>query len=236
MISLGRLAVGGWVRGSNGKSLSMKMMDRDRETLRWVNGHGCVIVKQVAKEREVGYRNGARRVAALCKAGMIARIDLQISKLKPLVCTPLGCKMAGDSLAPLGGIRLGTLKHDLLVVDVARTLTHEYGGTFEPARRVARRLNELGLDHQPDGIWHRPGGRKPVFIELELSLKSPERLKQIIDEYGANLSISSVLYLVRDAAIARIVEKFAASYSHIRVKVMPSQQSLGEPFARGVLG
>jgi hypothetical protein len=156
-------------------------MDRDRETLRWVNGHGCVIVKQLAKERQVGYRNGARRVAALCKSGLLSRVDLSISKLRPLVCTQLGCKTAGDSLAPLGGIRIGTLEHDLRVVDVARMLTRQYGGTFEPSRRVAQRMETLGLDHLPDGIWHRPNGRNPAFVELELSLKSPGRLQQIID-------------------------------------------------------
>jgi len=110
------------------------------------------------------------------------------------------------------------------------------GRPFEPARRVAQRLDVLGLGHQPDGIWHRPSGRRPVFIELELSLKSPERLQQIIDGYGANLSISSVLYLVDDAAVARAVEKFAAGYPHIQVKMMPPQQGFGEPVVPGVLG
>lgn len=135
----------------------MKLMDRDRETLRWVNGHGCVLTMQLAKERQVGYRNGARRVAALCKAGLLARVDLSISKLRPLVCTPLGCKAAGDSLAPLGGIRIGTLEHDLRVVDVARMLTRKYGGT---THRLVRCLTHKER-HSPDAQFSTLRRRAP---------------------------------------------------------------------------
>lgn len=191
------------------KKVSLKLMDRDRKTLRWANGFGCVTVEQVAKQNEVGYRNAARRVAAMCEAKFLTRIELAISKRLPLVCTRLGCAVARDSLPPLSGVRIGTLEHDLRVVDVARALTKRLGGTFEPARRVGLRREELGLEHLPDGILHRPNCA-PVFIELELSLKSPQRLQKIIDGYGTNLSIKAVWYLVEDAAIGRAIQKAAA--------------------------
>lgn len=200
----------------------MRITEKVKKTIRYVNGFGCVVVEQVAKANDVGYRNGARHVQAMCGAGLLKRAKLSISTLSPIICTPLGCKIAGDSLRPLRGIRVGELQHDLRLVDVARGLVRELGGEFEPARRVHQRLAELGLDHTPDGILHRPN-MPPTLVELELSLKSPARLKKIITGYGTNLLIESVLYLVEDPAIGRAVKEAARDYPHIKIASIVSK-------------
>lgn len=189
-----------------------------------MNGHGCVLVQQVAKQEGVGYRYGARIVQAMCSAGFLERVDIEIVSLSPLVCTALGCKVSGDILQPLSGVRTGTLRHDLRVVDVERALLREDGGTFEPARRVALRRAELGIDHIPDGIWHRLG-HPPTFVELELSLKSPTRLKKIIAGYARNLNIQSVLYLVEDAKIGRVLQAATRDHEHIKIALVTPQNA-----------
>ena len=177
----------------------MKVTNRLKNRLKFINGFGCVLTEQIAKEDGVGYRYAAKQVEAMEEAGFVERKKLKISQWNPLVCTRIGCKVAGDDLRPLSGIRVGTLEHDLRVVDIGRSLKTRFGGTFEPARRVGLRREDWGLEHLPDGILHRPG-HDPVFVELELSLKSPARLKKIIEGYGVNLLVKEVWYLVEDRA------------------------------------
>jgi hypothetical protein len=201
---------------SNRKDKNMKVTDRVKTRLKFINSCGCVLTEQIAKEDDIGYRYAAKLVETMVEARLIKRMKLPGSQWSPLVCTPSGCKAAGDDLAPLSGIRVGTLEHDLRVVDIGRALKKRFKGTFESARRVGLRRDELALEHLPDGILHRPD-HDPVYIEWEKSLKSPARLKKIIEGYAANLLIKEVWYMVEDRAIGRAVAKAAAAYPFIKV-------------------
>ena len=205
----------------------MKITNRLKNRLKFINGFGCVLTEQIAREDDVSYRYAAKQVEAMVEAGLIKRMKLKILQWSPLVCTRSGCEVAGDNLAPLSGIRVGTLQHDLRLVDIGRGFKR-LGGTFEPARRVGLRRDELALEHLPDGILHRPD-HDPVYIEWETSLKSPARLKKIIEGYAVNLLVKEVWYLVEDRAIGRAVAKAAAAYPFIKVVgVTPMKASNSE--------
>jgi hypothetical protein len=171
---------------------------------------------QVAKRIETGYRTAARRVQLLCEAGFLRRIDVPIVRWDIFTCTKKACILTGDPLPAKTGINIGTLTHDLRVVDLERALVKSIGEVFEPARRVALRKAELGIDHLPDGILHRSDGTT-VFIEVELSIKAEERLQKIIAGYAANLSIEEVWYIVENDEIARAVRKHTRDFPHIKI-------------------
>lgn len=196
----------------------LKIQERDTELLTAVNGFGAITLQQFRRLMgpRVGYRSAAKRAQMLREAGFLRRIDVPIFRFDVLASTKKACVLTNDSLPPKTGVNIGTLRHDLRVVDLARALVKSTGGTFEPVRRIAQRKAQLGLNHLPDGILHRPNG-SPVFIEVELSMKAEHRLQKIIAGYAANFSAEEVWYLIEDDEIVRAVHKHAREYPHIKV-------------------
>lgn len=196
--------------------MAMRMTSRDQDLVKWNNGAGFVSVKQVSEWMGVEFSTGARRVRALCEAGLLERREFPASTATVLIPTADGCALAGDNLAPIKGVRVATSRHDLLLVDCAMALEKRFGFRFEPERRLrARSFGAAG--HTPDGLLHRPGGR-PVAVELELSQKSPARVTAIMDAYAATLDIEEVWYVVIDDIVERYLRRLASGHEHVKVR------------------
>ncbi|WP_439498503.1 hypothetical protein [Bosea sp. (in: a-proteobacteria)] len=196
--------------------MAMRMTSRDQDLVKWNNGSGFVSVKQVSEWMGVEFSTGARRVRALCEAGLLERREFPASTATVLIPTADGCALAGDNLPPLKGVRVATSRHDLLLVDCAMALEKRFDFRFEPERRLrARGFGATG--HTPDGLLHRPSGR-PVAVELELSQKSPARVTAIMDAYAATLDIEEVWYVVIDDVIDRYLRRLASGHEHIKVR------------------
>lgn len=142
----------------------------------------------------------------MIEADLLARIDLALFNVKPIVATQLGCTLANDDLAPLAGIRVATWEHDRSLVELAHILEQKLSGRFEPSRRIRHRLPHL--KHLPDGYIWIPGKDRPVALEHELTAKSPARIGKIIDGYRADLSIRGVLYVAGSPSICRLIQRF----------------------------
>ena len=196
----------------------MRLTDRDRDLLRWCNSHGCVEVEHIRERWEVSFSAAARRVRDLVAADLLKRIPVSTAGKIPLVVTKTGCALIGDELPGLTGIRLATYRHDSLLVELAKSLERKTGGHFETERRLHHRMDAVRkkISHLPDGLLHRPG-KDPLAVELELSQKSPARLKKIISDYRADMSIGGVAYFCIDDAVTRHVLRCAGSASHIKV-------------------
>lgn len=191
----------------------MDMTERDLETFRWLNGYGAATSLQVANKWGVSFTTAARRIRLQLAAGLIEKKSIAGVSYNPLVCTAAGCKSANDELPPLQGVRSGTIYHDLKVVDWAGALTKKFGGSFEPARRIQhRRLAHEQFEHCPDGFLHLPG-RNPIAFELELSAKSPARLKKIFEYYARQMDIEKVLYLTANDGVFRLLKRIAHDVS-----------------------
>jgi hypothetical protein len=187
----------------------MQVTDRDKALLRWLNGFGAAITTQVAQYMGVDPSIAARRLRVLIEAGLLEKRVIQGVSYRVLICTAAGCRESNDDLPPLQGIRRGVIYHDLKVIDVARRLIKKFGGNFEPARRILHRREAIKkADHCPDGLFYLPIG-KTVAVELELSAKSPRRLRQIFAYYATALDIDRVLYLTTDPAVARLLKRIA---------------------------
>jgi hypothetical protein len=187
--------------------MAMKFQnERDSRFIKFVNGHGAVEIGHVAQRFAFDESTARRRFRKLIEADLLARIDLAVFNVKPIVATQLGCTLANDDLAPLVGIRIATWEHDRSLVKLAPILEQKFRGRFEPSRRIRHRLPHL--KHLPDGYIWTPGKGRPVAVELELTAKSPLRVAKIIGGYRADLSVRGVLYVAGSPSICRLIERF----------------------------
>lgn len=196
----------------------MRLMERDVDLIKWCNSHGCVTVEDIRQRWGVSFSVAARRVRELVAAKLLRRMSVPISVGSPLVVTNAGCAAVGDELSALSGIRLATFRHDHLLVELSRSLELKTGGQFETERRLRQRWEGSGskISHLPDGLLHRIG-KDPLAVELELSQKSPVRLRKIISDYAANMMMGGVLYFCLDDAVARHVLRCASGAPHVKV-------------------
>ncbi|MEL6963865.1 MAG: hypothetical protein AAFO01_14005 [Pseudomonadota bacterium] len=202
----------------------MRFTERDGRLLHWINGHGFVTLRQVARWLGTNYQTAQRRVRLLYDGGYI---DCQwlVHGDRAHWLTPAGRAMCGDSLPPPKHIRLGSYRHDRMLVDLALTLTADNGGHFTPERRLrqVQELDRVGKrGHVADGWLHTEDQKKPIAIELELSTKGSRRLERILRGYMADLDIAKVWYFVECEAVRRQLAKAAKDLGFIKIHDLPS--------------
>ena len=202
----------------------MRFTERDGRLLRWINGHGFVTLRQVANWMGTNYRTAQRRVRLLYNHGFLDRRWL-VHGDRAHWLTPAGRAFCGDSLAPPKDIRLGSYRHDSLLVDLDLALVAETGGRFVPERRLRQMLkkNRVGaLGHVADGLLHLAGEKQPVVIELELSTKASRRLEAIMQGYTADFDVHWVWYFVECEAVRRHLMKAAEAHALVKIFDLPA--------------
>ncbi|MBE7734632.1 hypothetical protein [Devosia faecipullorum] len=206
----------------------MKVTERDAELLSRINAFGFMRVEQVAEFWRVDFSTAARRVRKLIAAGLLKRIELGIMTNRPLVVTMAGCRLIGDTIPPMTGIRAGTFRHDGLLPDLALSLERRFGVAFETERQLLAQPDAV-RGHLPDGLLHLKDGRH-VGIELELTQKSQRRLTDIISIHASNLALDEVWYVIIDEAMRPVLTRAAADHSHIKiVKWTPPSRRTAKP-------
>jgi len=199
---------------------------RDVWLLPWVNSYSFSTVGLIAQLWRVDPATAARRIRYLLEIGLLRRIDLKSSTVRPLVVTPKGCQVCGDDLSPPKSVQRAQINHDLTFPNITMTLEARNGGTIEPARRVAQRYArdpDRRNHHLPDAIFHRPDGTA-VALELELTAKSKRRLGQIFEQYAADLSIAEVWYLTDDLSLARMLYRESRDFRPL-IRVVPFKRN-----------
>jgi hypothetical protein len=202
----------------------MRITERDGRLLRWINGHGFVTLRQVARWLGTNYQTAQRRVRLLYNHGFLDRRWL-VHGDRAHWLTPAGRALCGDSLPLPKDIRLGSYRHDSLLVDLDLALVAETGGRFVPERRLRQMLkkNRVGaLGHVADGLLYVAGEKQPVVIELELSTKASRRLETIMRGYTADFDVHWVWYFVECDAVRRHLMKAAEAYALIKIFDLPS--------------
>lgn len=195
----------------------MQLTARDVATLKWINGCGIVLVKQVARRWQVDFSSTARRIRQLANEGLVKPYEVKLMSVRPIVVTAKGCAAIGDTLPALTGVRIAEVHHNLRLVDLEDHLLKTYGGQFETARQLRwRRGHEQRERHLPDGVLHKPDGRQ-IAIELELVPKGFERLRAIIQFYAAELEFSEVWYVVDREDVWRLLKRASEGYAHVKI-------------------
>lgn len=70
--------------------------------------------------------------------------------------------------------------------------------------------------HTPDGLLY-VGDKKPIAIELEISLKESNRLRSIVTDYVVDRNLREVWYFLTNDTARRAVERMIRPYSDFRI-------------------
>lgn len=122
--------------------------------IRWINGHGFAIIRQIARWTGSSYQAAQRRTQILAEAGFLEH-QWPFRGERVYLLTRLAVARSGAELPPLNRIAHGSYVHDLELIDLALWLTADTGGAFTPERRIRheRGLTGVGVSgHVADGL------------------------------------------------------------------------------------
>lgn len=206
----------------------MRLMPRDEQVLKWINGFGCVTADQIARFLGVPKPAFYHRLKKMTEAGFLTHEYVLHGCAGVYKLTKLGTQICGDGLSPLKEINLGIFRHDLALVDLSLDITQELKGEILPHRRIRRDLGLRGVGqagHIADAYFYAATLDKPVAIELELTMKGRTRLNEIINNYGGDLSVREVWYFSPERGVRSAVEKASQGYSFIKIFTLPEGAS-----------
>ncbi len=194
---------------------------RDRELMRYVGRHGVVAIEHVMAAMGVGRTATYNRVAVCIEAGLLERLDLLRSEPRLLRATRDGLRYAGLGL-PVAVPSPGSADHWLRCATTAQLLGEEFGVERIITERelvLAEQIEEAPIASAKVGEWldgsprlHRPdlailADQGPIAIEVELSAKSPRRLKTVIKAWRRASWVGEVRYYCEPGATRRAVER-----------------------------
>jgi hypothetical protein len=151
---------------------------RDLEVLAWLGEQYGARLDQLEVLLGCGPRTVQRSVARLRVAGLVRTERMIVGE--PAWVTPTGAGLAACGAGfGVWRPRIGLLAHVAAVNDVRLHVQGRAPGTeWVPERVLAR--ERRGGEHLPDGVAITEGRR--VAIEVELTVKSRERVTAILDE------------------------------------------------------
>jgi hypothetical protein len=203
------------------------------EILRWAAGLGAVTAESLAVHLQVGVGSARARLLAAERNGLLARHRPLAGRPALYTVTRAGLRaVAARGLEPARVSAAGA-GHLIECARIAATLEHRYPDHRVAGERELRRDEreqervlasaEIGVDrhgrvlrHRPDLVlWPRdPRAGAPVAIEVELTVKAPERLAHICRAWARARCVAGVVYLtapVVEPALQRALDRVHAN-------------------------
>lgn len=161
---------------------------RDLELLRWMGEQYGARVDHLEALLGCGPRSAQRVIARLRENGMVTTRRLLVGEPAWVIPTSTGLRAGGLSFA-VWVPRVGGLAHVAATNDVRLHVQERAPGSeWVPERQLARERKPG--EHLTDGVVLLDGQR--VAIEVELTVKTQQRLTAILDEL--NRRYDAVLY------------------------------------------
>jgi hypothetical protein len=203
--------------------------------VRWAAGLGAVTAEALAAHLGVGVASARARLGAAERARLFTRCGPLTGRPALYTVTRAGLRKA--NVHGLDPCRVSA-SNALHLIECARAAAalercypdHRVQGeralrSEERELRRALASAELGVGarHRPDLVlWPEdPAGGLPVAVEVELTVKAPERLAAICLAWARARCVAGVLYLAApevERAVQRAIEK---AHAHERVVVVP---------------
>ena len=199
----------------------MQLTLRDHHMLQWINGHGSVTAEQAAKWMDVSDGVGRRRLRLLVEDGYLQRKRFGFNEPQMHWLTKKGWALSGDDLAPPKRINRLTYVHDRALIDIALSVEARTGGVFWPQRRLkADKTGRQGggwpRGYTPNGLLYIEG-KKPIAVELEISVKKRSRLADVVAGYAADKDLEDVWFFVTKNEVRRLIERVTDAYSGFQI-------------------
>jgi hypothetical protein len=211
---------------------------RDRELIRLVGRHGLVTIKHLMTAMDVGQAITYRRVARCIEAGLLERHAILASETSVLRATSAGLRFAGLVLPP-ASISPANVNHTLRCAGTAiatershpdwRILTEREIVLAEQleGRRIAS--VRIGIAHGKP-CYHRADlaaftEEGTIAAEVELTPKSPARLKKIIAAWYRAPYVHQVTYLCAPGQTHRAVKRAVEKLRVVEEKIVVVERS-----------
>ncbi|HXB14647.1 MAG TPA: hypothetical protein VNV44_02775 [Solirubrobacteraceae bacterium] len=201
---------------------------RRRELLRWVAGLGAVTAESLAAREGRGEPSARGALGAARQAGHLAGWDPLRELATLYTVTRAGMRAAGLTGIEPARVSAASAAHAAACCSAAVKLERAFPGHAvlgEPAMRAALRAGDAAWTRRSARRGQRPdlllvpeqGAReRPIAVEVELSVKSPQRLEQTCRRWARDREVAGVIYfapghvrgpLTRAAARARAQEQ-----------------------------
>jgi hypothetical protein len=218
----------------------MSATGRRLEIVSWAAGLGAVTAEALSARLDIGVDCARAQLQAATRMGLLEKHRPLADRPTLYGVTRAGLRaVAARGLAPCRVSAAGAL-HLIECARVAAVLgrcypEHRVAGERELRRdergqREPLASAELGpgprgtpLRHRPDLVlWplHRPGGR-PLAVEVELTVKAPERLLGICRAWARARCVQGVVYLAAPGAERALLRAVERAHAGERVVVVP---------------
>ncbi|HEY3828325.1 MAG TPA: hypothetical protein VGL57_03925 [Solirubrobacteraceae bacterium] len=202
------------------------------ELVRWVAGLGAVTAEALAVHLQVSVGSARARLLATERGGLLTRCRPLVDRPALYTATRAGLRAAAVRGLEPGRVSAAGALHLIECAGAAAALErcypdHRVAGERELRRdeREQQRIlasADLGsgrhggpLSHRPDLVLWPLGdpARLPIAVEVELTIKAPERLAAICQAWARARCVGGVLYLAPPAverALLRAIEQAQA--------------------------
>ena len=192
---------------------------RDTKIIKFINEFGFCEMPQIEKQFGLNKPRAYKIMQRLVKHGYVIHERIFYHRHGIYRVTREGAQLTG--LPRLVKVPVGIYEHQLAVIEIYIQLMQQYPGATWMSERIIRKLGympKMGSrkeKHFADALFYLPDG-KLVAIEVELTMKSKRRLKDILTAYMCQLEIKEVWYFCSPEIIER-VKILANKFSMIKV-------------------
>jgi hypothetical protein len=216
--------------------------------LEWAARMGAVTAEAVAQRERCSVAAARSRLLAAERARLLSRTRPLAEQPALYVITPKGLRASGLSGLRACRITPANARHAIACAGVAAALElcypdHRLVGERELRRDERESHRQLAsarlrapagdlLVHRPDLVlWPTPGGQGlPVAVEVELTVKAPQRLLEICVAWARCRCVAGVLYLAStevQRSLGRAIERAQAEERIVVVELDTVAQLAG---------
>lgn len=179
--------------------------NRNSEILRFINEFGFCELPQIQKRFGLSKTRAYKIMQRLIKHGYVIHERIFYHRHGIYRVTRDGAEISG--LPMLSQVSVGNYEHQIAVIETYIKLMRQYPTASWLTERVLRRTGFMpgkGRDkHYADALMFMPDG-KQVAIEVELTMKSKSRLKEILSGYMCQCEIKEVWYFCSPEIIEKV--------------------------------
>jgi hypothetical protein len=208
---------------------------RQMVTVEWVARMGAVTAEALAVRD--GRTTGSARACLLAaaRAGLVLRERPLSEEAALFTATRAGLRAVGlDAVDPVR-VSPATARHSIVCARVAAALERLYPDHVVIGERELRgcrssepvacaRLSGAGGGasalHRPDLALCPSGAALPIAVEVELTVKAPQRLRAICRGWARSRSVAGVLYLAAPQVRAPLARAIAAARAEQAIAVV----------------
>jgi hypothetical protein len=208
--------------------------------LRWVAGLGAVTAEALAERLDITVASARARLLALEREGRLQRRRPLIERPTLYAVTRAGLRTIGARglepcrVSAAGAVHLIECARAAVALERCypdhRVLSERELRRDEREHRCLLASAELGGGRRGEALRHRPDlvlwpvdphAGLPVAVEVELTVKAPERLAAICRAWARARCVAGVIYLVAPDAERALVRAIDRAHAHERVLAVP---------------